>query len=284
MIYDAWGNVVSRSGSTPTTRLWVGILTYYTDPETGLIWVLTRPLNPAAGRWTAADLLATVASEVYVAVHNNPCRYVDASGLIPWDVGLGSAVDWFDKWWSEVKKIHPTICDELARKIRGYLPPGKAREYWDHFTSGSGTTLALNQTDVFIIVSSSAAFLQLVRQLSALCLKEAPDEPIPGTRTVGVQTPPPYSVYLATVKVTLTYTCTCDCFEWAAQVEDTFNFDPRGLPLPLPGWVPGATDRDAAAEFKTILVRAAQIAGQCGWKQFSITGKMTSTEGDCSAS
>src|SRR5262245_43274719 len=40
VIYDAWGNVVSRVGTTPTTRLWVGVLTYYTDAETGMI----RPL------------------------------------------------------------------------------------------------------------------------------------------------------------------------------------------------------------------------------------------------
>src|SRR5712664_3094499 len=35
VIYDAWGNVVNRVGATATKRLWVGVLTYYTDPETG---------------------------------------------------------------------------------------------------------------------------------------------------------------------------------------------------------------------------------------------------------
>src|SRR5262245_48636099 len=50
VIYDAWGNVVSRTGTTATTRLWVGVLTYYTDPEIGTVWVLLRPFGPVIAR------------------------------------------------------------------------------------------------------------------------------------------------------------------------------------------------------------------------------------------
>src|SRR5579863_8564166 len=39
MIYDAWGNVVSRTGTNGVTLLWDGQPGYYTDRETGLLSV-----------------------------------------------------------------------------------------------------------------------------------------------------------------------------------------------------------------------------------------------------
>src|SRR5437762_3499272 len=39
MIYDAWGNVVGRTGTTGARMLWIGQFEYYFDPETGLFWV-----------------------------------------------------------------------------------------------------------------------------------------------------------------------------------------------------------------------------------------------------
>src|SRR5262249_12123415 len=35
MIYDAWGNVVSRTGTTSANLLWIGELGYYSDSEIG---------------------------------------------------------------------------------------------------------------------------------------------------------------------------------------------------------------------------------------------------------
>src|SRR5262249_31828338 len=80
MTYDAWGNAVSRSGSTPTTRLWVGVLTYYTDPETGLVWIIARPYGPMIARSTTVDP-AEDSTRGYTYVNNVATLFVDPSGL-----------------------------------------------------------------------------------------------------------------------------------------------------------------------------------------------------------
>ena len=35
LIYDAWGNVVNRTGTTGVALLWIAVVDYYFDPETG---------------------------------------------------------------------------------------------------------------------------------------------------------------------------------------------------------------------------------------------------------
>src|SRR5262249_26769550 len=54
--YDAWGNVVSRTGVTTLARLWAGQFTYYFDTETGFLWILVRPYGPLIGRWAKPDI------------------------------------------------------------------------------------------------------------------------------------------------------------------------------------------------------------------------------------
>jgi RHS repeat-associated protein len=54
-IYDAWGNVVNRTGTTPTALLWIGELGYYSDHEMVVTLVRARLLVPAAGRWLSLD-------------------------------------------------------------------------------------------------------------------------------------------------------------------------------------------------------------------------------------
>jgi RHS repeat-associated protein len=85
MIYDAWGNVVNRTGTAGIVFLWIGILQYYFDVETGQIYVRERVYAPPTGRWTAKDplarFLASVAIAVYVYASNQGLLLVDPSGL-----------------------------------------------------------------------------------------------------------------------------------------------------------------------------------------------------------
>src|SRR5438067_13661225 len=55
IIYDAWGNVVSRTGTTPISMLWIGEVGYYYDVEIGSFSVRERPYEPLIGRWSALD-------------------------------------------------------------------------------------------------------------------------------------------------------------------------------------------------------------------------------------
>ena len=56
-VYDAWGNTISRTGSTLIFLGYVGELGYYTDSETGLLYIRRRTFAPPTGRWTSEDPL-----------------------------------------------------------------------------------------------------------------------------------------------------------------------------------------------------------------------------------
>jgi RHS repeat-associated protein len=62
LIYDAWGNIVSRTGTTGVVFLWIGVLGYYIDAETGLVYVRQRIYGPAVARWTSQDAAALTVS------------------------------------------------------------------------------------------------------------------------------------------------------------------------------------------------------------------------------
>lgn len=82
MTYDAWGNVVSRTGTTPIAMLWIGELGYYYDVETGLFSVRERPYEPENGRWTTVDPLEFIDGlNRYLFVSNTPPLIVDPSGF-----------------------------------------------------------------------------------------------------------------------------------------------------------------------------------------------------------
>jgi RHS repeat-associated protein len=81
VIYDSWGNIVNRSGSTPARLLWIGVVGYYADPETGLTWVRARAYRPIIARWASADPLGLGEElNLYVYVRNTPSSATDPSG------------------------------------------------------------------------------------------------------------------------------------------------------------------------------------------------------------
>lgn len=82
MTYDAWGNVVTRTGTTPAFHLWIGEAGYYYDVETGLFSVRERPYEPDNGRWTTVDPLEFVETlNRYLYAQNAPLAHIDPSGL-----------------------------------------------------------------------------------------------------------------------------------------------------------------------------------------------------------
>jgi RHS repeat-associated protein len=87
-IYDAWGNVVARTGTTATAQLWIGEIGYYSDSETALAWVRRRSYAAAVGRWQAPDPAGLEAALVlYLYARNAPNQISDPSGAFPPPVG-----------------------------------------------------------------------------------------------------------------------------------------------------------------------------------------------------
>jgi RHS repeat-associated protein len=81
MIHDAWGNAVSRTGTTDIAFIWIAERGYYFDVETGLTSIRRRPYGPAIGRWMTLDSRGFVDGvNRYRYARNNPCHFVDPSG------------------------------------------------------------------------------------------------------------------------------------------------------------------------------------------------------------
>jgi RHS repeat-associated protein len=83
VIYDAWGNVAQRAGTTALRCLWSGEVGYYYDIETALLYVRERIIMPSAGRWAATDP-AGLWDQLnrYLYADNNPVSRNDPSGLL----------------------------------------------------------------------------------------------------------------------------------------------------------------------------------------------------------
>src|SRR5579884_693009 len=82
--YDAFGLLVSTSGSTPTPFGYVGKLGYQQDADTGLMLLGHRYFDPSTGRFLTRDP-AKDGRNWYDYAANNPQRWTDALGLWPGD-------------------------------------------------------------------------------------------------------------------------------------------------------------------------------------------------------
>ncbi|MDQ3803118.1 MAG: hypothetical protein M3416_04615, partial [Acidobacteriota bacterium] len=81
--YDAFGNLLARTGATPNDRLYAG---ERFDAEVGLYHLRARDMNPASGRFLTMDLLAGSTSDPqtlhkYLYALNDPTNKLDPSGL-----------------------------------------------------------------------------------------------------------------------------------------------------------------------------------------------------------
>jgi len=78
--YDAWGELLARTGVTVNPFQWTGGVGYYKDEATGLYYIRQRDYLPRIARWTSTDLLEFVnGMNLYLAyfVPNT----TDSSGL-----------------------------------------------------------------------------------------------------------------------------------------------------------------------------------------------------------
>jgi RHS repeat-associated protein len=78
--YDAFGNIVAQSGSTPSPFAYCGREGYQTDQDSGLQLLGNRYYDPAIGRFLTRDP-AAAGDNWYVYAGNNPVTASDPYGL-----------------------------------------------------------------------------------------------------------------------------------------------------------------------------------------------------------
>ena len=84
--YDAWGNILSVSGTSPLTALNpLRYRGYVYDVETGLYYLQSRYYNPTWGRFISADAYistgqSVLGSNMFAYCLNNPVCYIDPNG------------------------------------------------------------------------------------------------------------------------------------------------------------------------------------------------------------
>ena len=86
--YDAWGNILTVTGSMADTLGAVNPLTYrgyVYDTETGLYYLLSRYYNPKTGRFLNADAFTTtgqglLGNNMFAYCLNNPINRIDVDG------------------------------------------------------------------------------------------------------------------------------------------------------------------------------------------------------------
>lgn len=80
--YDAWGNEISSFGTTENPYRFCGQHSYYTDQDTGDVYIRARSYQPSAGRWLSADPLRLAdGPNAYLYALNQPVTNTDPSGL-----------------------------------------------------------------------------------------------------------------------------------------------------------------------------------------------------------
>ena len=80
LLFDAFGQVVSRTGTTPTPFGFVGQSQYQTDKDSGLLLLGHRYYDPSIGRFLSQDPIHA-GSNWYKYAANNPLGKVDPKGL-----------------------------------------------------------------------------------------------------------------------------------------------------------------------------------------------------------
>ena len=99
-VYDAWGNIISTSGTQATgigAKNSLRYRGYYYDTETGLYYLRARYYDPVTGRFISADNRLSTGGDLsgmnlYAYCGNNPVNRIDPTGEAWWHWAIGAAL------------------------------------------------------------------------------------------------------------------------------------------------------------------------------------------------
>ena len=100
--YDAWGNILSQSGSMASANP-LRYRGYYHDSETGFYYLQSRYYDPATRRFINADVYASTDSKnpiscnMFAYCENNPILASDPKGQTSFGASIGLSF-WFFGW------------------------------------------------------------------------------------------------------------------------------------------------------------------------------------------
>ena len=171
--YDAWGKVLSTSGSMASTLGSHNPLRYRSyvyDQESGLYYLQSRYYDPNIGRFINADALITtgqglLGNNMFAYCNNNPVLYSDRYGTIPYNDS------WLEESFRETGRLmyeffigrtHPDRqTDEINNSIieeQNKLVGNSIRSSWDTYQSSyirnQESELRLAQSNVSVKTNS----------------------------------------------------------------------------------------------------------------------------------
>jgi RHS repeat-associated protein len=110
--YTPFGALSTQTG-TLTTPLRYG--QGYTDPATGLIYLVNRYYDPATGQFMTIDPLASISHAPYGYSSNDPMNFSDPSGLLDGGDPLGA----FATGWDEIKAAGSNLAAPIVCAFGG---------------------------------------------------------------------------------------------------------------------------------------------------------------------
>ena len=193
--YDAWGNVISATGTMASVNPF-RYRGYYYDTETGFYYLQSRYYDPAIGRFINADGYVStgqgvLGNNMFAYCGNNPINRVDLTG----------------QFWSEIWEFVKTAVAEIG-KTMGAMAPAFAGCGGAALSDGPlpfGDIVGLAGT-AFLIVSAIGCGIYQAAQAPAISIpKEDTNEkditvptPSNGTTYYHVTTPDNAAAIMAT--------------------------------------------------------------------------------------
>jgi len=291
-LYEAWGNLITSTGTTVNPFRWVGRYGYYQDSSTGLIYVRARMYQPTIARWCSKDPIGYDGSyrNLFEFVESCPPIRLDPSGLetISDCVGKSGARD-CNACCTKVSKnkqaecilrcaetfplipvdVPPDrqLCSRVAYliKLAIFIRDPNGNRFWEMFTSGRGLPMTLTNDECLSVMAANPLAVRALADATNSCSNMSG---VSGSANSSETLKSPWKSSLGGVNSSLSYFCGCYCMKWTYSVSD--NYDWNSILRT------GQTHRTLIGEVITLGFDLAQTFTRCratgNWKEFPISG------------